>query len=182
MKKTIYLVRHCSATGQEPGALLTDAGEEQARQLAEFFQDKGITHIISSPFTRAIKSIEPAADNLGLGIEIEDRLAERVLSTANLPDWMERLKESFQDLDMKLSGGESGMEATERGMAALASAADRTVLVTHGNLLGLMLKKLTDPTDTRSGRIFRIPMSIKWKLKGLNFKPIEYGNNRNIKR
>ncbi|KOF12088.1 phosphoglycerate mutase [Planococcus glaciei] len=170
MKKTIYLVRHCSATGQEPGALLTDAGEEQARQLAEFFQDKGITHIISSPFTRAIKSIEPAADNLGLGIEIEDRLAERVLSTANLPDWMERLKESFQDLDMKLSGGESGMEATERGMAALASAADRTVLVTHGNLLGLMLKKIDGSYGYEEWKNFSNPDVYQVEIEGAAFQ------------
>ncbi|ETP69225.1 histidine phosphatase family protein [Planococcus glaciei] len=170
MKKTIYLVRHCSATGQEPGALLTDAGEEQARQLAEFFQDKGITHIISSPFTRAIKSIEPAADNLGLGIEIEDRLAERVLSTANLPDWMERLKESFQDLDMKLSGGESGMEATERGMAALASAADRTVLVTHGNLLGLMLKKIDGSYGYEEWKNFSNPDVYQVEIEGAEFQ------------
>ncbi|MBX0314473.1 histidine phosphatase family protein [Planococcus glaciei] len=170
MKKTIYLVRHCSATGQEPGALLTDAGEEQARQLAEFFQDKGITHIISSPFTRAIKSIEPAADNLGLGIEIEDRLAERVLSTANLPDWMERLKESFQDLDMKLSGGESGMEATERGMAALASAADRTILVTHGNLLGLMLKKIDESYGYEEWKNFTNPDVYQVEIEGAAFQ------------
>lgn len=170
MKKTIYLVRHCSATGQEPGALLTDAGEEQARQLAEFFQDKGITHITSSPFTRAIKSIEPAADNLGLGIEIEDRLAERVLSTADLPDWMERLKESFQDLDMKLSGGESGMEATERGMAALASAADRTILVTHGNLLGLMLKNIDESYGYEEWKNFSNPDIYQVEIEGTAFQ------------
>jgi len=144
MTKTIYLVRHCKAVGQEPGALLTDEGEKQAQQLAGFFQDKEIQHIISSPFTRVIKSIEPTADSLDLGIEIEDRLAERVLSTEDLPDWMERLKESFQDLGMKLSGGESGMEATERGMAVLSLASDRSILVTHGNLLGLMLKQIDE--------------------------------------
>lgn len=170
MKKTIYLVRHCNATGQEPGALLTDAGEEQARQLAEFFQDKGITHIISSPFTRAIKSIEPAADNLGLGIEIEDRLAERVLSTVNLPDWMERLKESFQDLDMKLSGGESGMEATERGMAVLASTADRTILVTHGNLLGLMLKNIDGSYGFEEWKNFSNPDVYQVEIEGAAFQ------------
>lgn len=144
MKKTIYLVRHCKAAGQEPGAPLTEEGEKQARGLAGFFENKKITRIISSPYTRAIKSIEPAADRLSLQLEIDDRLAERVLSSEDLPDWMDRLKESFQDLDMKLSSGESGMEATERGMAVLSSAADRTVLVTHGNLLGLMLKQIDE--------------------------------------
>ncbi len=166
MKKTIYLVRHCKATGQEPGALLTGDGEEQARKLAGFFQDKQIRHIISSPFTRAIKSIEPAADSLSLGIEIEDRLAERVLSTENLPDWMERLKESFQDLDMKLSGGESGMEATERGMAVLASASDRTVLVTHGNLLGLMLKQIDKTYGYEEWKNFSNPDVYQVEMEG----------------
>ncbi|MDN7227667.1 histidine phosphatase family protein [Planococcus sp. N064] len=170
MKKTIYLVRHCSATGQEPGALLTPEGEQQARQLANFFQDKEIRHIISSPFTRAIESIEPTADLLGLGIEVEDRLAERVLSTDNLPDWMERLKESFQDLDMKLSGGESGMEAAERGMAALASAADRTILVTHGNLLGLMLKKIDESYGYEEWKNFTNPDIYQVEIEGAAFQ------------
>lgn len=142
MGKVLYLVRHCQATGQAPEAELTSRGEEQAQELSRFFEEKNVAHIISSPFTRAIQSIEATANRHGLRIEIDSRLSERVLSNENLPDWMERLEESFGDLDMKLMGGESGNEAMARGMEVIRNAPDRSILVTHGNLLGLLLKKM----------------------------------------
>lgn len=142
MGKLIYFVRHCRAAGQAPEAQLTKEGEEQAQELARFFKERKVSHIITSPFTRAIQSIEPTADSQGLQIEIDSRLSERVLSTEDLPDWMERLEESFGNLDMKLMGGESGNEAMARGMEVVANAPDRSILVSHGNLIGLLLKKM----------------------------------------
>lgn len=142
MDKTIYLIRHCQATGQAPDAELTELGRKQAQKLAEFLRARQVIHFISSPFTRAIQSIEPAADQLNLPIEIDDRLAERVLSTEDLPDWMEKLEESFGDADLKFAGGESGKEATDRAMEALNEMKHRTAAVTHGNLLGLLLKQI----------------------------------------
>lgn len=142
MEKILYLVRHCRAEGQAPEAELTEEGKAQSRELSSFFKEKGIRHIISSPFTRAVQSIEKTVDDLGLKMEIDDRLAERTLSSENLPDWMERLEESFENLDLKLAGGESSREAAERGMQVLETAPDRTILVTHGNLMGLLLKRI----------------------------------------
>lgn len=142
MGKIIYLIRHCEATGQAPDAELTEMGKKQAQELAEFLKNRQVIHFISSPFTRAIQSIEPAADRLDLPIEIDDRLAERVLSSEDLPDWMEKLEESFEDADLKFAGGESGKEATDRAMEVLNEMEDRTAAVTHGNLLGLLLKQI----------------------------------------
>lgn len=71
---------------------------------------------------------------------------------------------------MKLSGGESGMEATERGMAALASAADRTVLVTHGNLLGLMLKKIDGSYGYEEWKNFSNPDVYQVEIEGAAFQ------------
>lgn len=49
MGKTVYMVRHCQATGQELQAELTDKGIEQAKELMRFFEKRNIKHIISSP-------------------------------------------------------------------------------------------------------------------------------------
>ncbi|TWT06707.1 histidine phosphatase family protein [Planococcus sp. CPCC 101016] len=144
MDKTIYLIRHCQASGQAPDAELTDVGRMQAQELAVFLQNRQVVHFISSPFTRAIQSIEPAADQLGLPIEIDDRLAERVLSSEELPDWMEKLEQSFGNEELKFSGGESGKEATDRAMEVLNEMKDKTAAVTHGNLLGLLLKQIDE--------------------------------------
>lgn len=142
MEKTLYLVRHCKAAGQAPEAPLTKEGEEQAQALVRFFAEREIKHIISSPFIRAVQSVEPLAEHLGMTVEIDERLAERVLSTEDLPDWMERLEESFGNLDLKLSGGESGNEAVARGAAVLETAPDCSILATHGNMMGLLLKQI----------------------------------------
>lgn len=103
MKKTIYLIRHCQASGQAPDAELTETGRQQAYKLADFLENQRVAHLVASPFTRAIQSIEPAAAQLGLPIEVDDRLAERVLSTEDLPDWMEKLEESFGDEELKFA-------------------------------------------------------------------------------
>lgn len=144
MQKTFYLIRHCKAEGQAPDAELTAEGREQAEALTAFFEDIEISHIISSPFTRAIQSIEPLSASRDLPVQIDDRLAERVLSTEDLPDWMEKLEQSFNDFDLKFEGGESAGEAAERGAAVLVEAPDNAVLVTHGNMMGLLLKRFEE--------------------------------------
>lgn len=142
MDKTVYLVRHCQAAGQELQAELTDEGIEQAKELMRFFEKRNIKHIISSPFTRAIQSIQPTADNLGLQVEIDGRLAEHKLISKNLKDWIERLEESVRDRDLKMAGGESSREIAKRGMDVLEASTDGTVLVTHRNTMGLVLMQI----------------------------------------
>lgn len=149
--KHIYLVRHCKATGQESGAELTEVGQLQAYQLSEFLTDKQIDYIVSSPFERALSSIRPLAQKLDLRIHIDNRLSERFLSSEKLDDWMNSLKETFEFMDLTLPGGESSREATKRGISVVEDLLKRPELniavVTHGNLLSLMLKYY----DSRSG-------------------------------
>ena len=142
--KMLYLVRHCSATGQEPDAKLTDSGYQQAKELASFFKDIKINHIISSPFTRAQQSIQPTAQSKNISITIDGNLAERTLSSANLPNWLELLEETFFDLDLKFDGGESSREATNRALTVVNKTPNNCILVTHGNLMSLMLKHFDD--------------------------------------
>lgn len=142
MDKTVYLVRHCQATGQELQAELTEEGKEQAKELMYFLENRNIKHIISSPFTRAIQSIQPTADTLGLQVEIDDRLAEHKLVSKNLKDWLERIEESFQDRELKMAGGVSSHEVAKRGMELFEAASDGTVLATHRNMMALLLMQI----------------------------------------
>jgi 2,3-bisphosphoglycerate-dependent phosphoglycerate mutase len=141
-------VRHCKAAGQEPEAPLTAEGLRQAEQLADFFAEQKVDRIVSSPFERAIASIRPYAARIGIAIETDGRLGERVLSAEPLPDWMERLRASFADLDRRLPGGESSREAMERGAGVIEDCRRRpetnTVVVTHGNLMTLILRAYDD--------------------------------------
>lgn len=142
--KRIYLVRHCKASGQEKTARLTEEGILQSEQLVDFFLDKKIEFIISSPYERAISTIRPLSNELGLTLHVDDRLSERVLSQYNYADWMDKLRESYHDLDLKLPGGESSQEAMNRGISTINELFEREesnlIVVTHGNLLSLILK------------------------------------------
>jgi 2,3-bisphosphoglycerate-dependent phosphoglycerate mutase len=144
MGQVLYLVRHCQATGQDPDAPLTDIGQQQAIALADRLCELPIDRIISSPFVRAYQSIMPLSTRLGLGVDVDERLIERVLSPVPLDNWRERLAETFLDLDLSFEGGESSRTAMMRGVAVVNRALEQTtkpiVIVTHGNLMTLILK------------------------------------------
>jgi 2,3-bisphosphoglycerate-dependent phosphoglycerate mutase len=139
----LYLVRHCQTSGQAPDVPLTPLGHEQAERLAEMLRPRGIARIVSSPYLRAYQSVEPLARQLGLTIETDARLVERVLSPEPLDDWRGRLRDAWADHDLVLPGGESNRQATARGLAAIHDVVEDgrspTVVVAHGNLISLLL-------------------------------------------
>ncbi|MCM3766785.1 histidine phosphatase family protein [Neobacillus niacini] len=143
MEKRVYVVRHCEAEGQPSEAPLTEIGFRQAATLAKFLIEEKVDRIISSPFLRAVQSIEPTATLKGMQIETNDRLAERILSTHVLDDWLVKLEATFADLEMKFAGGESSREAMNRIVSVveeiLEGEAVNTLIVTHGNLMALLL-------------------------------------------
>jgi 2,3-bisphosphoglycerate-dependent phosphoglycerate mutase len=113
--------------------------------LADLLLPLRIQRVISSPFARATESVTPFCRRAGLRLETDDRLVERVLGAGDLPDWREHLRRSFDDLDYRLEGGESSRAAQARGTSAVRDAlksGERCVLVTHGNLLALILRSI----------------------------------------
>ena len=143
MKKQIYLIRHCQAEGQESNASLTKKGYIQAILLNEFLRNMKVDRIISSPFLRALETIEPFAKSKSIDVQIDDRLAERVLSSLSMPNWLDKLNETFNDMELKLIGGESSVEAQERILEVindiLTTGLENTIIVTHGNIMSLLL-------------------------------------------
>lgn len=100
--------------------------------------------LVSSPYTRAQQLIAPLAQRLGLPVEIDPRLAERVLSAEPLEHWREAIRQTFEDLDLAWPGGESSRTAMARGRATVDGLLTRpvgvVVVVTHGNLMTLILR------------------------------------------
>ena len=143
----IYIIRHCAATGQEPDAELTEKGMAQAVELSGFLSELGIERLVSSPYTRAVQSIAPFAETLAVEIETDERLKERVLSSGNLPDWFERLKSTFDDHNLVLEGGESSRQALDRisqVVAELEKSGQTAAIVTHGNIMALLLSRYVE--------------------------------------
>jgi 2,3-bisphosphoglycerate-dependent phosphoglycerate mutase len=152
----VILVRHATpVTPYSPGweerdddRPLTGEGRQQASELADELERYGLTAVYSSPFLRALETVEPTARRRGLEVTILPDLRERLLAPGRTPDWEEHYRRSWADPDYVLPGGESGRQAQRRGMAMLDLLRARhpdggTVLVgSHGNLMALVLQAL----------------------------------------
>lgn len=143
MEKNIYIIRHCKAEGQAPEAALTEIGLQQALKLAQFLSGKKIERVISSPFKRAVQTVTPYINQENKQLVIDDRLTERVLSTTYFHDWLEKLEETYVNLDLKYEGGESSREAMARILNVIDdiinSEFNNVAIVTHGGIMSLLL-------------------------------------------
>lgn len=150
----VLLVRHCETTGQAPGAPLTAAGATQALRLAERLSSFPIDHLVSSPYMRALATIQPFAERAGLYIQMDERLAEHRLSAEPVDHWRDLVRRSFEEPDFAVPGGESARQTLVRGWAAIESvlhgAHQLPLVVSHGQLLGLVLHSV-DPTFGYAG-------------------------------
>jgi broad specificity phosphatase PhoE len=78
----LYVVRHADAGhrghGSQPDEAreLSERGWRQAEAIGAALDDREITRLVASPFTRCVQSLEPLAKALGLPVESDDRLAE----------------------------------------------------------------------------------------------------------
>lgn len=139
----LYIIRHCEAEGQAPDAALTAVGKEARNHLADFLISFQIEQVISSPYRRAIHTIETFVQDNGIPFKVDERLKERVLSSENLVDWFEKLQQTYIDQDLNFAGGESSNEAVNR-MIELVNELRQgnhasVAIVTHGNIMSLLI-------------------------------------------
>ncbi|MCZ0701914.1 2,3-bisphosphoglycerate-dependent phosphoglycerate mutase [Natronobacillus azotifigens] len=162
--KELILIRHCQAEGQHKDSPLTNNGVNQARRLAEFLSKKNIKldRILSSPYMGAVETIKPYADKNHLKVEIDPRLQERILSEEPIDDWFDVLETSFLDMDYRLPGGESSNEAGKRGLQVIDEvlkdpSCQKIALITHGNLLTLILAHFSEGFGFSQWRMLKNP-------------------------
>ena len=82
-QRTVHLLRHGEVFnpdrvlyGRLPGFRLSERGVEQAAQAAAFLAERDIGYVVASPLERAQQTAQPLADQLGLPIEVDERLIE----------------------------------------------------------------------------------------------------------
>ena len=125
---------------------MTARGSRQADALSEFLTGRRVDYVVSSPYLRARQSIEPFAAAAGLTVNLDPRLSERTLFESPVDHWKDIVRDSFEDLDLHAPGGESAREVLKRAWPCLNELLDSgrrlPVVVTHGNLLSLVLSSL----------------------------------------
>ena len=147
MNNTYYFIRHAHSnyTPDEINRPLSDKGLESLAKL-DFLADKPITAIYSSPYQRAIQTVEPLAQSLKLAIQTDKRLIERKLSSQAIAD--QDFEEAFMQLwsrpTLSLAGGESNQQAQQRALTFLHELESKhqneeIILSSHGNLICILL-------------------------------------------
>lgn len=149
MRTIIYMVRHAESPyneGNERTRGLTPKGKVDVGKVTEILKDEGIDLIISSPYSRAILSVEGVAQNLNLDIKIFEDLRERhfagdIIGNTEL---MSAIREKFNDPDYALPGGESNAVCQNRSIAVLKTIlkeykGKKIAIGTHGLVMTLMM-------------------------------------------
>ena len=155
MNNTYYFIRHAHSnyTPDEINRPLSDKGRKSLAQL-EFLSDKPIAAIYSSPYRRAIQTVEPLAQSLKLAIQTDKRLIERKLSSQAIADrdFEEALMKLWSQPTFSLVGGESNQQAQQRALALLHELESKhrneeIIISSHGNLICILLSAFDSSID-----------------------------------
>ena len=151
MKTIIYMVRHAESPyskGSERTRGLTHGGMLNANKVTEILMDEGIDFIISSPYARAILTVEGLAKQLNLDIEIFEDLRERHFVGENInisnEQFMTAFNDMFDDPEFALPGGESNRDCQSRSVEVLKNIIEgnkgkKIAIGTHGNVMTMMI-------------------------------------------
>jgi broad specificity phosphatase PhoE len=159
----LYLVRHAhSEYSPDEMRGLSAAGQPNARRVADLLEHAGISRIVSSPYTRAIQTVQPLAERLGISIEIEADLRERLLCTEVLDEFHGPLERVWRDFEFAYPGGESSAAAQTRVRKAIERILDHSeghsvAVASHGNALALFLRTLDASIDFEFWRRMSTP-------------------------
>jgi len=148
----IYLIRHAesSPSKETPESQwpLSEKGRGQAEDLVSQLKNINIDLAFSSPYPRAIDTIQPLATNRNLTVKTIDEFRERKLSEGMIDNWLEELEQTWKDFDYKLPRGESSNECQKRFYDALKIVTDKykgknIAIASHGNAIALFLNRIS---------------------------------------
>jgi 2,3-bisphosphoglycerate-dependent phosphoglycerate mutase len=163
---TLFLVRHCQSHPSwaipESDWPLSERGVSQARELVSVLSPLGVQSILSSPYRRCLATLGPSAASLGLPIETDLELRERLVSPTWVSDFRELWRRSWEDLDFALPGGESSRACRDRVTAAIDRIVERhagqTVMIgSHGAALALFVSAFTPGYGEKEASAMRTP-------------------------
>ncbi|MBS4197327.1 histidine phosphatase family protein [Lederbergia citri] len=151
MKTFIYMVRHGESPkteGTERTRGLTKKGKSDAYQVTEILQDEGIEVFVSSPYNRAILTIQELAKRSGKDVLVFEDLKERIFSNDDfrIPDkeLYPLLTKSFSNPNFALMGAESNTDCQNRAIKVLREILTtyqgcKVAIGTHGAVMTLMI-------------------------------------------
>lgn len=167
METIIYMVRHAESpyrSGEEETRGLSERGCADAEAVCERLRHERIDAVVSSPYARAIQTLRPLAERLGLQLELDAGFRERQLADAGCApgNFMSAIEKVFADPGFSFPGGESNQAAQERGVAALRRIfakypGKRVAIGTHGNMMTLIMNYYDSRYDVHFWKRMTMP-------------------------
>ncbi|MDT3428606.1 2,3-bisphosphoglycerate-dependent phosphoglycerate mutase [Paenibacillus forsythiae] len=151
MDTSLYMIRHAVSPylrGQERNRGLSEQGAADARRVKAILKHEDIAHFVSSPYARAVATMQPLAEEAGKEITLYEGLREREFGDLDREFGDEELlaavRRSFEDRHFKLDGGESAQEAEARAVPIIEQllgkhAGSKIAIGTHGNLMAIIM-------------------------------------------
>jgi 2,3-bisphosphoglycerate-dependent phosphoglycerate mutase len=155
---TVLLVRHAKPILPGSSGLddhqrpLMAEGERDSLTLARGLETTNMNAVYSSPYARAIQTVQPLAQSRSLDVQIIHDFREHVLAGELLANWRESLEVAWKDFDHRFPGGETMRETQTRGFNALEKIRlehpNGTVAIGgHGTIFSLMLHAIEPRVD-----------------------------------
>lgn len=146
LQTNLYFVRHAHSTytPDEIGRPLSNKGLVDAKRITNILENENIDIIISSPYKRAVQTVEGVAKVMGKEVIIEDGFKERNLSAKPVEDFNVAIAKVWEEPAFYWEGGESNITAQKRGIKAtlkvLETYEGKNITVgTHGNIMVLIM-------------------------------------------
>ncbi len=151
-EKKLYLIRHGKASmeGSDRERVLDEDGIIQATSLCKKiknqFKDKQI-RLISSPFRRAVQTIEKLSEDFKVDIEQNSSLEEIKIGKDEKISKHQIIEKMWSDENFKVLNGSSQLEHVNNIKTELNKILKdfyeneyNLILVSHGNTIGIVLK------------------------------------------
>src|SRR5690625_2901242 len=142
----LYFVRHAHSTftPDELGRPLSSKGFEDVEKINKILSKENIDIVISSPYKRALQTVEGVAKSIGKEVIIYDGFKERTLSRIPVDDFHSAITKVWAEPTFSWEGGESNIIAQERGVNTTLTVLKRyenknIVVGTHGNIMVLIM-------------------------------------------
>ncbi|WP_010650550.1 histidine phosphatase family protein [Oceanobacillus massiliensis] len=154
MQTNLYFVRHAHSiyTPDEINRPLSESGIADVKRVAECLFGQRIDTVISSPYKRAIQTIEAVAESVDKEIIVMEDFRERQLSETSVDDFQFAVSKLWSNPAFSWKGGESNDTAQDRGIKATFEVLERymgknVVIGMHGNLMVLIMNYFDDRFD-----------------------------------
>ena len=147
MITSVYFIRHAQSDRSfhdEYTRPLTAEGINDTEKITLALKERGITHILSSPYTRTLQTVQGLSKALALEIETDDGFRERNAGRWHGDKFFDFIRKQWEDFDYRIEGGESLREVQERNVKALNKYLKKykghtIAAATHGTALSTII-------------------------------------------